>query len=119
MKLEERACPEVNLSPLQCCHLRYSCTAVVHRQQQGVIPSARPLGSIWNSQDGIDLLAGEITNEFLVFALNRYGEDACGDANAVGISQGHHPKEGPYSGKPDIARPHGIAALLFKTVKER
>ena len=68
-----------------------------------MIALARPLGAIRNSQNGINLLAGEITYEFLVFPLHRYGENARGDANAVGVPQCDEPKERPNGSEPDIA----------------
>src|SRR5262249_52968043 len=117
-ELEQSTLAKVDVLARQRDDFRHACSAVIHGQQESVVPSTYPQGAVRRSKEGLHLFPGEVPDQLFVLALAGDGQYPGSDPHAFGLAQGHEPKERAQRREANVAGADLVAALLFQIVQK-
>ena len=103
---------------LQTGELGNSSTSIVKREQQRVIPPAKPLGKIVRCENCVHFRARQISDQLLVGPFSGYGQHASRGAHAGRIAQSYHAEKGTNGGKAHITRLGLVVPCLLQVFQK-
>src|SRR5262245_46209570 len=79
-----------------------------------MIASSNPRRAIGRREDGLDFLAGQISDQLLLLAFDGNRQDTRDEIHPLGIAERDEPKEAPDSREANVPGPDGIAPVLLQ-----
>jgi len=96
----------------------YAQTGLDGEYEQGVVAAAVPAGSVGRIQQGVDLVAGEVTDGPALVTLGRDGEHPLDLAGVVGMAQGGEPEQRSDRGQAGVAGSNAVVPLPLQMSQE-